>query len=304
MKTAFETELARAVELGYRNEAAITEAVARTADALDILPVNVLGTIGKTQDQLFTQYLPQVSVPEAVVPQAPVTTPTAPSVTPPTGGEVVSVDPDSGTALVVDGNGNVEVVDNTDGILAPGDTVPTTSTAPVTTPTQTQPETGGGTQAGGVDFAEPTDNVVDPTLQDLLSGIGEEGVTTPNLPAVIPPTTTPVESGATTVPGTTGTQTGSMVVTMVDPVNQWALVVKEGTTVYFYKNNVLTDTFTGAPATLFRNTLPVQLGYYSPNVTGYFEGGISAATIHNRALTADERAELFALGRGKYYDFS
>jgi hypothetical protein len=210
MKTAFETELARAVELGYRNQDAIAEAVARTADALDILPVNVLGTIGKTQDQLFTQYLPQVSVPDAVAPEVPATTPVTPPAappttptTPPTSGEVVSVDPDSGTALVVDGNGNVEVVDNTDGALAPGDTLPVaptaptapvtpiTPTTPVTPPTQTQPETGGGTQTGGVDFADPTENVVDPTLQDLLSGIGE--TTTPNLPAVIPPTqpTTP-----------------------------------------------------------------------------------------------------------------
>jgi hypothetical protein len=212
MKTAFETELARAVELGYRNEAAITEAVARTADALDVLPVNVLGTIGKTQDQLFTQYLPQVSVPDAVAPEVPATTPVTPPATPPAtpttppaGGEVVSVDPDNGTALVVDGSGNVEVVDNTDGTLSPGDTVPTAPTTPVTPPTQTQPETGGGTQTGGVDFAEPPSSVVDPTLDDLLSGIGEEETTTPNLPAVIPPTesvtpTAPVTPVAPTTP--------------------------------------------------------------------------------------------------------
>jgi hypothetical protein len=160
------------------------------------------------------------------------------------------------------------VVDNTDGILAPGDTVPTTSTAPVTTPTQTQPEAGGGTQAGGVDFAEPTDNVVDPTLQDLLSGIGEEGVTTPNLPAVIPPTTTPVESGATTVPGTTGTQTGSIVVTMVDPVNQWALVVKEGTSDYTVIPNPenslsVGDVVPSTPTTVAPST-PTQLAPSTP----------------------------------------
>jgi hypothetical protein len=84
-------------------------------------------------------------------------------------------------------------------------TTPTAPTTPVTPPTQTQPETGGETQAGGVDFAEPTENVVDPTLDDLLSGIGEGETTTPNLPAVIPPTesvtpTAPVTPVAPTTP--------------------------------------------------------------------------------------------------------
>lgn len=265
MKSAFETELAKAISQGYRNEDAIKEAVGRVSGELGLPAEAVLGTIGKTQDQLFADYLDQVNVAPAE-PEAPVTPPAKPPETPPTappatGGEVVAVDPDSGTALVVDGNGNTSVVDNSDGALVPGDAVPVappaapevpatqpvtppatggevvavdpdsgtalvadgsgntnvvdntdgslnvgdtvpatptspvTPVAPVTPPTQTQPETGGGTQTGGVDFADPTDNVVDPTLDDLLSGIGAEGSATPNLPAVIPPTTPATPTG-------------------------------------------------------------------------------------------------------------
>ena len=234
MKTAFEQELEKVVSYGYRNEDAIAEAINRTADTLGILPVQVTGTIGTTQDQLFVDYLDQVNVAPAE-PEAPVTPPTTP---PATGGEVVAVDPEEGTALVIDGNGNATVVDNADGLLAPGDTVPTTPTAPVSPPTQTQPETGGGTQVGGVDFAEPTDNVVDPTLGDLLSGIGESS--TANLPAVInqPGLTASPDAAlsglkgsglsfnAETPPGLTA-QTGVSVITAVDPINAWAISVDD-----------------------------------------------------------------------------
>ena len=36
----------------------------------------------------------------------------------------------------------------------------------------------------------------------------------------------------------------------------------------------------------------------------YLDGQIDEVAIWSRVLTADERAELYALGRGRYYDFS
>ena len=77
---------------------------------------------------------------------------TTPAATPPAGGEVVAVDPNEGTALVVDGAGNVNVVDNTSGTLVAGDTIPAAPPAPPPTPpaadtalTETPPATNTGT---------------------------------------------------------------------------------------------------------------------------------------------------------------
>lgn len=246
MKMAFEAELAKVIDLGYRNEAAITEALARTADNLNILPVMVEGAIGKTQDQLFVDYLDRVGAP--VEPEAPVVPPTTP---PATGGEVVSVDPDTDTALVIDGSGNVSVVDNTDGSLAPGDNIPATQ---VTPPTQTQTTTGGETQTGGVDFAEPTDNAVDPTLQDLLSGIGQEGSTTPNLPAVVE------SQGLGAIGG---------VVVSVDPVAGTALVVTEdGTSKSLENKNGLLSVGDTVPKSSLTGTTGTSTGTSSGASTG------------------------------------
>jgi hypothetical protein len=70
---------------------------------------------------------------------APVVPTPTPETPPATEGQVISVNPDDGTALVVDGGGNVNVVDNTDGSLKPGDIVPTTPPAETEVPVAPKP---------------------------------------------------------------------------------------------------------------------------------------------------------------------
>jgi hypothetical protein len=123
----------------------------------------------------------------------PTETTTTTGTTPPaTGGEVVSVDPDTETALVVDGNGNVNVVDNTDGTLAPGDIIPSdaTATLPIKTDT-TLPADGTATLPTANITSEEVRTIVDDALknnpsltaEDVQEIVSDAVATIPNLTA-------------------------------------------------------------------------------------------------------------------------
>jgi hypothetical protein len=53
--------------------------------------------------------------------------------------------------------------------------------------------------------------------------------------------------------------------------------------------------------TLNATAAPLTVGLQQ---AAYFDGKMDEIAIWDRVLTADERAELFALGKGKFYDFS
>ncbi len=123
---------------------------------------------------------------------------TSPVVTPPTGGEVVAVDPEEGTVLVVDGNGNVNVVDNTDGTLTTGDTIQTGTTT----------TTGDGTTTttAPTDTTAPTANVTPEQVTQIVNdaikanpGLTEEAVRTI------------VSDAVATIPNLTGDQVRTIV---------------------------------------------------------------------------------------------
>ena len=86
----------------------------------------------------------------------------------------------------------------------------------------------------------------------------------------------------------------------VFPVGEWrhGLIVYDGANLKTYVNNVLVDTNTGWSLGAV-NTL--SLGG-APFAT--LSGQLDEVAIWDRALTADERAELYALGAGKYYPFA
>jgi hypothetical protein len=114
----------------------------------------------------------------------PTDTTTTTGTTPPaTGGEVVSVDPDTETALVVDGNGNVNVVDNTDGTLAPGDIIPPDTTTPPTDTTATLPTANITSEEVRTIVDDVLKNNPSLTAEDVQEIVSDAVATIPNLTA-------------------------------------------------------------------------------------------------------------------------
>jgi hypothetical protein len=113
-----------------------------TVDSAQGATENPFGPLGTpTLEEIMSGLQPLTNTipPAEELPVVKPTDTTPPVVTPPTGSEVVAVDPDEGTALVVDGNGNATVVDNTDGTLVTGDVVPADTTTPPTDNTTNLP---------------------------------------------------------------------------------------------------------------------------------------------------------------------
>jgi hypothetical protein len=157
-------------------------------------PFGLLGT--PTLEEIMSGSQPltnTIPLAEELPAVKPTDTTTTTGTTPPaTGGEVVSVDPDTETALVVDGNGNVNVVDNTDGTLAPGDIIPSdaTATLPIKTDT-TLPADGTATLPTANITSEEVRTIVDDALknnpsltaEDVQEIVSDAVATIPNLTA-------------------------------------------------------------------------------------------------------------------------